>query len=200
MIFLKRYGFFGLLKHGFSLLLTKLFYKSARLIRRPIEIRGKSLIDFGVNLTTGSYCRIEAVILNENDLLKSKKIVFGKDVILNDSVHIAANDLIVIGNNVLIASKVFITDHNHGSYNANGCSPLTPPNERPIESRSVHIEDNVWLGEFVSVLPGVTIGFGSIIGTGSVVTKSIPPYSIAIGMPAKVIKQFNLERKVWETV
>lgn len=200
MIFLKRYGFFGLVKHGFSLLVTKLFYKGARLIRRPIEVRGKSLIDFGVNLTTGSYCRIEAVILTKNDMLQSKKIIFGKNVILNDSVHIAANELVKIGNNVLIASKVFITDHNHGSYSENGCSPLSPPNERPIVTRSVHIEDNVWLGEFVSVLPGVTIGFGSIIGTGSVVTKSIPPYSIAVGMPAKVIKRFNLERQIWETV
>lgn len=53
---------------------------------------------------------------------------------------------------------------------------------------------------FVSVLPGVTIGENSIIGANSVVTKSIPANSIAVGIPAKVIKQYNIETKRWEKV
>jgi lipopolysaccharide O-acetyltransferase len=53
------------------------------------------------------------------------------------------------------------------------------------------IEDNVWLGEFVSILPGVTIGKGNIIGANSVVTQDIPPYSIAVGTPARVAKRFD---------
>ena len=59
------------------------------------------------------------------------------------------------------------------------------------------LNSNVWIGEFVSILPGVTIGMGSIIGTMSVVTKSIPPYSIAVGSPAKVIKVYDFENKKW---
>ena len=54
---------------------------------------------------------------------------------------------------------------------------------------AILIEENVWLGEHVSVLPNVTIGKSSIISTGSVVTKDIPPFSIAVGIPAKVIKK-----------
>ena len=78
--------------------------------------------------------------------------------------------------------------------------PLLYVKERSLSSKSVIIKDNVWLGEHVSVLPGVTIGENSIIGANSVVTKSIPANSIAVGIPAKVIKQFNFETKRWEKV
>lgn len=62
------------------------------------------------------------------------------------------------------------------------------------------IKKNVWIGEFVSILPGVTIGEGSIIGSMSVVNKDIPAHCIAVGSPAKVIKKFNLETNLWEKV
>lgn len=55
----------------------------------------------------------------------------------------------------------------------------------------VSIGKNVWIGEKATILPGVTIGEGSIIGANSVVTKNIPPYSIACGIPAKVIKKLK---------
>ena len=69
-----------------------------------------------------------------------------------------------------------------------------------LDSRPVFIEDNVWIGEFVSVLPGVRIGEGSVIGTMSVVTHDIPPFSIAVGSPARVIKRFNFATSCWERV
>ena len=64
--------------------------------------------------------------------------------------------------------------------------------DRPLISKGcVVIEDNVWLGDNVCVLPGVTIGKGSVIGANSVVTHSIPPYSIAVGTPAKIVLKDN---------
>ena len=64
-----------------------------------------------------------------------------------------------------------------------------PPIDRPLFSKgNIYIGKNVWVGEKVTVLPGVHIGEGSIIGANSVVTHDIPPYSIAVGIPAKVIK------------
>ena len=62
----------------------------------------------------------------------------------------------------------------------------------------VVIEDEVWLGERVCVMPNVTIGKHSVVGANSVVTKSIPPYSVAVDSPAKVIKQYNHDTKQWE--
>jgi len=113
-------------------------------------------------------------------------------------VHIAAGEKVVIGNDVLIASRVFISDLNHGSYSGEEQdSPLTKPNERLLFTKPVHIKDNVWIGENVCILPGVTIGRGCVIGSMSVVTKSIPDYSIAVGIPAKVVKQYDFETNRW---
>ncbi|MGK0447171.1 MAG: lipopolysaccharide O-acetyltransferase, partial [Polaribacter sp.] len=61
-------------------------------------------------------------------------------------------------------------------------------------------EDNVWIGQSVSVLKGVTIGFGSIIGANSVVTKDIPAHCIAVGSPAQVIRTYDFESKQWKKI
>jgi acetyltransferase-like isoleucine patch superfamily enzyme len=129
-------------------------------------------------------------------------IRIGSHVEMNDYVHIGAVESVTIGDRVLIASKVYITDHNHGSYGKGGIhSPAqVAPSQRQLVSLPVVIEDDVWLGEFVSVLPGVRIGKGSVVGTMSTVTRDIPPYSIAVGSPARVIKQFNFVTNMWEQV
>lgn len=187
----------GIISMLINKLYTLLFISKGRLIRLPIDLRGKSGINFGSNLTTGKYCRLETVV---DGKVLGKKLVFGSNVILNDSVHIAASSSVVISDNVLIASKVFIADHNHGSYSGAGSSPLSHPNDREIVAKPVIIAEDVWIGEFVAVLPGVTIGKGSIVGAMSVVSKDIPPYSIAVGSPAKVIKQYNFTTEKWERV
>lgn len=129
-------------------------------------------------------------------------IRIGSNVEVNDYVHIGAVDSVTIGNRVLIASKVFISDHDHGSYGKGGIHthPGIAPSLRPLSALPITIEDDVWLGEFVSVLAGVRIGKGSIIGTMSTVTRDIPPYSIAVGSPARVIKRFNFVTNIWESV
>lgn len=190
-------SFYELIYLARCFVFTRIFMPKSRLIRLPIDIRGKNGIDFGERLTTGYHCRIESYSNNGQ-----KSLFFGNNVQINDFVHIAALNEVRIGNNVLIASKVFITDLEHGSYigNENDSDPNSIVKDRPLSSKAVVIEDNVWLGEHVSVLPGVTIGENSIIGANSVVTKSIPANSIAVGIPAKVIKQFNFETKRWEKV
>ena len=193
---IKRYGLFGFFRLLRDKILTKVVFNKARIVRRPYYIRGWDAIDFGVGLTTGVNIRIDA--FPKESLTDQHVLKIGKDVQINDYVHLAAIESITIGNNVLIASKVFISDHNHGTYSGdNPSSPLETPSSRPLYSAPVVIEDNVWIGENVSVLPGVTIGFGSIIGAMSVVTKDIPANSIAIGSPAKVIKQYNFKEKIW---
>lgn len=179
------------------LIYTKLSIRSARLLRLPIDIRGKKGIDFGKNLTTGYGCRIES--FSEDG---SKTLFFGNNVQINDYVHINALKSVRIGDNVLIASKVFITDLAHGSYKGdeNDSLPETVVKDRPLSSNPVFIGNNVWIGELCSILPGVTIGDNSIIGANSVVTKSIPGNCIAVGNPAKIVKKYNPNTKQWERV
>ncbi len=193
----KTYGAFGLISLMIFWIRTKFVFSNARIIRFPFRIRGKQLISVGKGFTTGFNCRIDAY-----SSLNNKKIIsIGENVQINDYVHIAAVEGIVIEDNVLIASKVFITDHNHGKYTGEDCDrPLSIPINRKLVSKKVFIRKNVWVGEFVTILPGVTIGEGSIIGSMSVVNKSIPAHSIAVGSPAKVVKVFNKKNRLWEKV
>lgn len=195
---LSTYGFLGTIQLVFFKLRTKLISKNARIIRFPFRVRGRKFIKIGKGFTTGFNCRLDAFNFHKKP---TPLITIGNNVEINDDVHIAAIDKVEIHDNVLIASKVFISDHNHGNYSGEQSdSPVTSPKERPLYSRPVKIEKNVWIGEFVSVLPGVTIGRGTIIGTMSVVTKDIPPYSIAVGSPAKVIKNFDFNKNKWVSV
>lgn len=189
------YSLLGYIQLVIFVLRTKLISTQARIIRFPIEIRGKRYIDFGYNLTTGKGCRLEAFSTKTNS---NKKIIFHKNVQINDYVHISAMERVTIGDNVLMASHIYISDNSHGFYKGpKQTSPTIPPIKRDYFVDPVTIGKNVWLGEGVVIMPGVEIGEGCIIGANSTVTKSIPNYSIAVGQPAKIIKQYNFTQKAW---
>jgi acetyltransferase-like isoleucine patch superfamily enzyme len=195
----KRYSLLYLIRLLINLIRTKILFKNARIIRFPLDLRGRKYILVNEGFTTGKNCRLEAYPQTDE---KQHILSFGKNVQINDYVHITAMTLVSIGDNVLIASKVYISDCAHGSYsgNENDSSPLTVPKDRPYKTQKVVIENNVWLGEFVSVLPGVTIGSGTIVGANSVVTKNLPANVIAVGIPAVPIKKYNFSTQKWEKI
>lgn len=90
---------------------------------------------------------------------------------------------VTIGNGVYTGPMVQIVAVNHVYHN-----PSRPIREQGITARGIIIEDDVWIGAGAVILDGVTVGQGSIIGAGAVVTETIPPYSIAVGTPAKPVK------------
>lgn len=194
--YFRKYDLIQIVSLILDVLTTRLRFSNARIIRRPMSIRGRNLIRIGHDFTAGCGLRLDAF---SHKKTSEVVISIGDNVQVNDYVHIAAGESVFIGNNVLIASNVFITDHNHGKYSGSGFhdSPESIPENRGLSFSNVIIEDNVWIGEFVSVLPGVVIGKGSIIGTMSVVTKNIPPFSIAVGSPARVIKEYDFILKRW---
>lgn len=192
---MEHYGFWGCIRLIIEVIFTKIRFRNAKIIRTPFECRGKKFLKIGRGFTTGRYCRLEA------HGPEGKNIIIGERCQINDSVHIAAADSIVIGDDVLIASRVFITDLNHGNYSGEEHShPDSISRERTLHTKPVVIGSNVWLGEGVVVLPGVTIGKSSIIGANSVVSRDIPANSIAVGNPARVIKQFDFQRGQWVAV
>lgn len=194
---MKQYSLLQLIYLSYCKIRTYFTFSQARIIRFPIDIRGKKFIRIGKGFTTGVGCRIEAYPTGDNNTL-----FIGKNFQMNDYVHITAMNSVIIGDNVLLASKIYISDCAHGSYSGNeyDSHPDISPDKRPLFSKPVIIKDNVWLGEFVSVLPGVTIGKGTIVGANSVVSKSLPPYVIAVGSPAKPIKCYNFETQRWEKI
>jgi len=182
------------IKTAYSLLVTKIWIPQARIVRRPAYIRGiKSLVG-AKGLTTGRFCRF--------DLNGVKETLFiGNDCEFGDMTHIVAYDRVEIGDDVLIASKCFISDTNHGNYKGTDQSdPGQSPRKRRLVSKPTKIGNNVWVGENVVILAGVEIGDGCIIGANSVVTKEIPPQSIAVGTPAQVIKTYDLVNKKWVAI
>ncbi|WP_134090005.1 DapH/DapD/GlmU-related protein [Olivibacter sp. XZL3] len=194
---LRKYGFRGSIKLLTHLIRTKIFYPKARIIRFPFEIRNARFIELGEGLTTGVGCRLEALPIKKDARVC---IQLGKQVQINDYVHIGAIERVSIGDEVLVASKVFITDHNHGSFDS-ACDKqevMAAPINRSLKSKPVHIGNRCWLGENVIILPGVTLGEGCVVGAGSVVTKSFPSYSLLIGNPARLYKKFNFHSGQWE--
>ncbi|PWG78724.1 acyltransferase [Pararcticibacter amylolyticus] len=119
----------------------------------------------------------------------SPSISIGDNVVIGDESHITAISQISIGNNVTTGRRITITDNSHG-LNLTSDELNIPPLSRQLHSKGpVFIEDNVWIGDKVTILPGVRIGFGSIVGANAVVTKDIPAYSIVGGNPARILKQ-----------
>jgi maltose O-acetyltransferase len=113
----------------------------------------------------------------------------GAEVRLNYGTSIGCTGRITLGDRVRVGPYVMIVDNDfHDIYDRN-----IRPKPRPVV-----IEDDVWLGAKVCVLPGVTIGRGAIIGTGAVVNRDVPAFSIYAGVPAKLVKQLDPNRFVAE--
>lgn len=117
-------------------------------------------------------------------------IVIGKNCSIGEYNHITSTNKIVIGDNLLTGRWVTITDNSHGETDA--ATLHIPPLMRLVTSKGpVIIGNNVWIGDKATILSGVTIGDGVVIGANSVVTKDVPEYSIVAGNPAKIIKCVN---------
>lgn len=128
--------------------------------------------------------------------LPHPKIRIGEHCYLGYHLSILAGADVMIGNRVLMASDILITTEAHGM----DPESEIPYMDQPLSVAPVSIGDGCWLGEKVMVMPGVTIGEKSIIGAGSIVTKDIPAFSIAVGNPARVIKKYHFDTHTWERV
>ena len=113
-----------------------------------------------------------------------KNLFLGNNVYANFNLTVVDDVEIIVGNNVLFAPNCTLTTANH---------PLNPElrGKGFQYAKKIIIEDNVWLGSNVVVLPGVTIGKNSVIGAGSIVTKNIPANVLAMGIPCRVIREIG---------
>lgn len=118
------------------------------------------------------------------NVVASKNVSVGDNVYINARVSIVAKEKITIGNNVLIGPNVIINSGSHIFSN-----PNVPIREQGHKTSPIVIEDDVWIGANCIILPGVTIGKGSVVGANSLVNRSVEPYSVIGGSPAKLLKK-----------
>lgn len=125
-------------------------------------------------------------------ILRPKNLNIGDDVYLNEYCHLSCWD-VTIGNKVMIGPYFLLESDDHkidelGKYKKDVCDIR---NIAPVV-----IEDDVWIGGRVTVLKGVTIGMGAVVGAGSLVLKSIPPFTVSVGNPCKPIKKLFTDEEL----
>ena len=153
----------------------------------PFDLQGGKYISIGCGSIIGKDVRLNAID-RWKDKAFAPEIIIGEHTLVSPRCHIGCINRIAIGNHVTLGDRVYITDHVHGHSLREEMD--TPPFDRPLVSRGcVEIGDYVQIGEHCVILPGVTIGRGAIVGAGAIVTKDLPPYCVAVGNPARVIKQ-----------
>lgn len=190
--FVKKKGVIELCIIGMRWICSHVYSLSAVMFFR---LRGYAI---GANVVLASSCEIyqsskgAISILSGAQIRKAVRINAGFDgvirighnVLIDTGTCIMAQQNILIGNNTLIAPYCFIVDFNHGFENRR-----VPIAKQGYTTEKIVIGEDVWIGAHSIILPGVTIGNGSVIGAGSVVTKDVKPHSVVAGNPARIIRQ-----------
>lgn len=162
------------------------------IIKKPLQIDGANNMLIGDDVIIANQAWLAAMPLtNSNDC----KLIIEDGCRIGNFNHIYATKYIKLGKNVLTADKVYISDNQHHYEDIH-----TPVLHQDIKQIGlVEIGDGSWIGENVCIL-GCKIGKNCVLGANSVITKDIPDYSVAVGIPAKIIKRYNLMTDKWEKV
>lgn len=161
---------------GYYFVRTKMFFGQARLIRGGFQLRNFGEFVFGVGFTAGRFNRI--------DVFEDAELTIGNNFRMTDFNHIGCASSVVIGDDVLVASGVYITDHDHKI-----STSFLPPAQTGLTIEPVKIGSRVWIGEKATILKGVDIGNDCVIAANAVVTKSVPPGCVVAGNPARILRQ-----------
>jgi acetyltransferase-like isoleucine patch superfamily enzyme len=153
-------------------------------LRKPDLLYQTKAISIGKQVQIRKGARIETIGDWDG---QDPKIIIGDGTSIHLYFHCGAAHSVKIGKNVLIAGRVYISDHDHEFDNA-----VFPPCKSGLIILPVVIEDEVWIGEGAVILKGVTIGKRAVVGANAVVTKDVPPYTVVGGIPAREICKIKL--------
>jgi len=145
-----------------------------------VQCDGRVIVTGTKNVSLGKRCRLG--METELRTMEEGHIRLGDDTRINRGCTLTSYSEIFIGNFTIIGEYVSIRDANHGM------DPGQPMRYQPHRSAPIRIGRDVWIGRGCCILAGVEVGEGTVVGANSVVNKDLPPFSIAGGVPAKVIK------------
>lgn len=163
-------------------------------VEPPFKYKNLQHVEAGENVMIKHYCWISAIASEAEPT--TPKIIIGSHSHIGMGATISAIRRIVLGDHSLLARNVYISDHGHAFEDV----------EVPIALQGISdigevtVGEHSWIGQNVCILPGVTIGRHCVIGANSVVTRSLPDFSVAVGSPARVIKSYNPASRRWEKV
>ncbi len=183
-----------IIKYLLSYLCNSFSLLRMKKVGKWIDIRSGLIVNNPQNISIGNGVNIGR--MSRLSSYEGGKIVIEDDCYIGQFFSVMAGGDVIIRKNTLIASYVAIASENHSMDVEAG----RKYGIQPLIKSDVEIGENCWIGEKVMILPGVVIGKWSIIGACSLVNKSVPPYSIAVGNPARVIKRYNFESHKWERV
>jgi lipopolysaccharide O-acetyltransferase len=162
-------------------------------LAKPMQIDGGSNIFIGNNTSIGHGAWLAAFSKYITQTF-SPKLIIGDNVRIGNYACITSINSINIGDGCLFSEYVYISDHSHGI----DVDSSVPPAFQPLASKgAVEIGENTFLGFRVCILPGVKLGKNCVVGANAVVTKSFPDYTMLAGVPAKAIKKYSLQNKMW---
>lgn len=174
---------------------VNLFFKGARdfYIAPRMQINDLKYFSVGKNVNVGYDSRFLLVEKYCGGTYKPE-ISIGSNISIGNRFSALAAAPIKIGDNCLIASDVLVTSENHGM----DLEKSDSYNTLPLTAKAVEIGAGCWIGEKVSILPGVELGERCIVAANSVVTKSFPTACLIGGNPARIIKRYNFQEHKWE--
>jgi len=172
----------------FSLLVGGSFAHFGRrsVIQLPVRLSGEARISVGDDVFVGAGSWLQ-VLATGGARSTEVAIEIGSGTSIAGSCVLSAASRIRLGRSVLLARNVYIADHMH-AYEEAG-RPVLDQGVTRVEP--VEIGDGAWLGQNVVVSPGVRIGRGAVVGANSVVREDVPDFAVAVGAPARVVRQFG---------
>jgi acetyltransferase-like isoleucine patch superfamily enzyme len=160
------------------------------------RFRNPRYISLGKRVFLGRNTLVQCPDEHKDFGLEKPKLIIGNRVTINDGSMVNAAKLVHIKDHVKIAQHCYIGDNSHKYTDVN-----IPIRYQGIDKvKPIIIDEGAWIGSKVTISPGVKIGKNAVIGANSVVTNDIPAFSVAVGIPAKVIKLYNKETDTWERV
>ena len=173
--------------------IKNLFRKNGSQIKKTDELLNPQFVNVGRNTLIFEHSRIMCYKKYCNKEY-APSLVFGNNVIVGPHFTAVISDRCSIGDNTMIAHNVSIITSNHGTdISSDKCF-----REQDLQTKEIFIGNNCWVGCNVVFLPGSRVGDNCVVAAGAIVNKQFPDNSLIGGVPAKVLKRFNTDKKEWE--